>query len=82
MQTQIKAWCDHLKFKYHSMYPERRRYIAWLLLCAALAAHVADEASTGFLDLYNPTVAAMAFRRSSLRFQFGLRCWLWRSPVW
>jgi len=32
---------------------------AWLLLCAALALHVADEALTGFLDIYNPTVEAL-----------------------
>ena len=53
------------------MNPERRRYIAWLLLCAALAVHVADEASTGFLDLYNPAVTAMGL--PALRFTF---------PVW
>ena len=29
---------------------------AWLLLCGALALHVADEAATGFLHVYNPTV--------------------------
>jgi hypothetical protein len=40
----------------------RRRYIAWLLLCAALAVHIADEAFTGFLDLYNPTVQAIRER--------------------
>ena len=32
---------------------------AWLLLVAALALHVIDEASTGFLDVYNPTVRAL-----------------------
>lgn len=32
---------------------------AWLALCFALAVHVADEAATGFLDVYNPTVAAI-----------------------
>lgn len=53
------------------MNPERRRYIAWLLLCAALCAHVADEASTGFLDLYNPAVTVMGL--PALRFTF---------PVW
>jgi hypothetical protein len=30
-----------------------------MALCSALAVHVADEALTGFLDLYNPTVRAM-----------------------
>lgn len=28
----------------------------WLALCAALALHILDEALTGFLDVYNPTV--------------------------
>jgi hypothetical protein len=32
---------------------------AWFLLCLALCAHVADEALTGFLDVYNPTVTAV-----------------------
>jgi hypothetical protein len=33
--------------------------LAWVLLCLAFCAHVADEALTGFLDVYNPTVVAM-----------------------
>lgn len=33
--------------------------IAWIALCAALAVHVFDEATTGFLNVYNPTVLAM-----------------------
>jgi hypothetical protein len=32
---------------------------AWLALCFALAVHVVDEAATGFLDIYNPTVVAI-----------------------
>ena len=36
--------------------------LAWLLLCAAVAAHVADEALTGFLSVYNPTVLALRQR--------------------
>jgi hypothetical protein len=36
--------------------------IAWILLCLALAAHVTDEASTGFLRVYNPTVVALRAR--------------------
>jgi hypothetical protein len=35
---------------------------AWLALCAALAVHVSDEALTGFLDVYNPTVSAIRGR--------------------
>lgn len=31
---------------------------AWLAMTFALAAHVADEALTGFLDVYNPIVRA------------------------
>jgi hypothetical protein len=33
-----------------------RHVRAWLLLTAALALHVLDEALTGFLDFYNPLV--------------------------
>lgn len=36
--------------------------MAWLALCAALALHVADEALTGFLSIYNPTVEALRER--------------------
>jgi hypothetical protein len=32
---------------------------AWLGLVLALGLHVADEALTGFLDVYNPTVRAL-----------------------
>jgi hypothetical protein len=34
-------------------------WLAWMALCGALAIHVADEALTGFLDLYNPAVRAL-----------------------
>lgn len=33
--------------------------LAWILLCFAFCAHVADEALTGFLPVYNATVLAM-----------------------
>jgi hypothetical protein len=36
--------------------------LAWLLLCVALALHVTDEALTGFLNVWNPTVAAVHVR--------------------
>lgn len=36
--------------------------LAWLALCTALALHVTDEALTGFLDVYNPTVIALRSR--------------------
>ena len=37
----------------------RNHWLAWMALCGALAVHVADEALTGFLDLYNPAVLAL-----------------------
>lgn len=37
----------------------RRTGTAWLLLTAAFAVHVAEEALTGFLDVYNPTVRSI-----------------------
>jgi uncharacterized protein with HXXEE motif len=40
----------------------RRFGAAWLGLCLALAAHVVDEATTGFLAVYNPTVEAIRER--------------------
>jgi hypothetical protein len=51
--------------------------MAWLFLCVAFCAHVADEALTGFLPLYNATVLAM---RSEYKWYpmptFGYREWL------
>jgi uncharacterized protein with HXXEE motif len=38
--------------------PSRRFGIAWIALTLALAAHVVDEAATGFLEVYNPIVLA------------------------
>jgi hypothetical protein len=35
---------------------------AWILLCLALALHIFDEATTGFLGVYNPTVLALRER--------------------
>ena len=35
---------------------------AWMALCAALAIHVVDEASTDFLSVYNPAVLAIRSR--------------------
>jgi hypothetical protein len=32
---------------------------AWATLCAAFALHILDEALTGFLNVYNPTVIAL-----------------------
>ena len=36
--------------------------LAWVLLCLAFCGHVTDEALTGFLNVYNPTVIAMRDR--------------------
>ena len=50
---------------------------AWVFLCLAFCAHVADEALTGFLPIYNATVLAM---RSQYKWfpmpTFGFREWL------
>lgn len=49
----------------HSMCPDSRRIgfgAPWLALCAAFALHITDEALTGFLKVYNPTVLAMQQR--------------------
>lgn len=50
---------------------------AWLLLCFALALHVVDEAATGFLTVYNPTVLALRARLPWLPLQtFRFDVWL------
>jgi hypothetical protein len=47
---------------------EQQRYYAsgygraWFALTVAFALHVLDEATTGFLNVYNPTVTAMRSR--------------------
>ena len=57
--------------------PSSRLGWAWILFCLSLAAHVTDEALTGFLPVYNPTVLAM---RAKLGFwpmpTFEYREWL------
>lgn len=51
--------------------------MAWLLLCLAFCAHVADEALTGFLGIYNPTVLAMRAQYSWFPMPtFEFRQWL------
>ena len=52
----------------------RRLGYAWLALTGALALHVVDEASTGFLSVYNPTVLDLRHRWSWFpmpTFEFG-----------
>jgi hypothetical protein len=39
--------------------PENRLAWSWVGLCLTLAIHVIDEALTGFLEFYNPTVSAI-----------------------
>ena len=41
---------------------ETRFGAAWVMLAGALAAHVTDEALTGFLSVYNPAVLAIRER--------------------
>jgi hypothetical protein len=51
--------------------------LAWILLSLAFCAHVADEALTGFLNVYNPTVIAMRARLSWFPMPtFDYREWL------
>lgn len=56
---------------------KRKLGFAWIGLCAAIAVHVCDEALTGFLSVYNPTVLEMRHRWGwfpMARFEF--REWL------
>jgi len=49
----------------------------WFALTIAFALHVLDEASTGFLNIYNPTVTAMRARFAWFPMPtFGFREWL------
>jgi len=50
---------------------------AWALLCLCLALHVFDEAATGFLGVYNPTVIALRERLGWWPMPtFGFGMWL------
>ena len=50
---------------------------AWLILCFAIAMHVLDEALSGFLSVYNPTVLALRLRLPWLPLPvFTFRSWL------
>jgi hypothetical protein len=49
----------------------------WFALCVAFALHVVDEASTGFLAVYNPTVTALRERWGWFPMPtFEFRTWL------
>jgi hypothetical protein len=48
---------DSLKdFQFEAMTPCHQFGLAWIILAAALALHVIDEAATDFLSVYNPAV--------------------------
>jgi len=50
---------------------------AWFALCAAFGMHIADEAATGFLSVYNPTVTILRERWSWFPMPtFEFRDWL------
>lgn len=50
---------------------------AWVLLCAAMAVHTTDEATHGFLSVYNPTVLGLRAKAPWLPFPvFGFSEWL------
>jgi len=50
---------------------------AWFALCVAFALHIVDEASTGFLSVYNPTVTILRERWSWFPMPvFQFREWL------
>jgi len=50
---------------------------AWVALCVALAIHVADEALTDFLSVYNPAVRAIRAKIPFLPLPtFTFRVWL------
>lgn len=60
-----------------AMIPHAHLFWAWIALCLALALHVVDEAATGFLSVYNPTVMALRKRRPWLPLPvFTLGVWL------
>jgi len=57
--------------------PNAQLFWAWISLCLALALHVVDEAGTGFLLVYNPTVMALRQRGPWLPFPvFTFGVWL------
>ena len=55
----------------------RNHWLAWIALCVVLAIHVADEALTGFLEWYNPTVRVMREKYPTLSLPtFTFEVWL------
>jgi hypothetical protein len=50
---------------------------AWFALCVAFALHIVDEASTGFLAMYNPSITMLRERWSWFPMgPFEIRQWL------
>ena len=54
----------------------RAHAFAWVYLCAHLAAHVMEEAATGFLDVWNPVLAGWQQRTGLPLPQFTFDSWL------
>ena len=55
----------------------RPHWLAWITLCGALAIHVADEALTDFLAVYNPAALSIRDRYPSLPVPvFTFETWL------
>src|SRR5215469_2529399 len=76
--AKIEAEGSFLAYDLRAMQMDQRSFgLGWFLLCLALAAHVTDEALTGFLNVYNPTVLAMRARYSWFPMPvFRFREWL------
>ena len=61
----------------HAASRPSRLLLSWLLFCTAIAIHVADEAVSGFLAVYNPTVMALRNRLPWLPVPaFTFRVWI------
>ncbi len=59
-----------------SSFAYRKLGWAWVAFCVALSVHVIDEALTGFLSVYNPTVLAMRPANWWFPPTFAFRDWL------
>jgi protein-S-isoprenylcysteine O-methyltransferase Ste14 len=55
---------------------DRAHAFAWIYLCAHLAAHVVEEAATGFLAVWNPVLAGWSQRTGLPLPQFTFGTWL------
>ena len=56
--------------------------IAWVMMWVALALHVTDEALTGFLSVYNPTVLALRAARVLADADIRISRMAYRSDSW